>query len=97
MPKYIALYQFTDQGIKNFDTSVQRARAAIAAAEQMGGKALAIYWTLGPYDVVSVGEFPDDETATAFSLKIGSLGNVRATTLRAFDESEMTKIVAKAK
>jgi uncharacterized protein with GYD domain len=97
MAKYISLYNFTDQGVRSFDQSVQRARAGIAAAEQMGGKSLSIFWTLGPYDLVSVGEFPDDETATAFSLKIGSLGNVRTTTLRAFDEAEMAKIVAKAK
>lgn len=97
MPKYISLYNFTDQGARGFDQTVQRARAGIAAAEQMGGKNLSIFWTLGPYDLVSVGEFPDDETATAFSLKIGSLGNVRTTTLRAFDEAEMAKIVAKAK
>jgi uncharacterized protein with GYD domain len=97
MPKYVSLYNFTEQGVKGFDQSVQRARGAIAAAEQMGGKTLTVLWTLGPYDLVSFGEFPDDETATAFALKVGALGNVRTTTLRAFDESEMTKIVAKAK
>ena len=97
MAKYVTLYQFTDQGIKAFDGTVQRAKAATAAAEQLGGKVVSLVWTLGAYDVVSVAEFPDDETATAFSLKLGSLGNVRTTTMRAFDEQEMTKIIAKAK
>jgi uncharacterized protein with GYD domain len=97
MAKYVTLYQFTDQGIKAFDGSVQRAKAATAAAEQMGGKVISLVWTLGAYDLVTIGEFPDDETATAFSLKTGSLGNVRTTTMRAFDENEMSKIIAKAK
>jgi len=97
MPKYIGLYQFTEQGIKAFDGSVQRARAAATAAEQMGGKLQSIHWTMGPYDLVAIADFPDDDTAAAFGLKLASLGNVRTTTMRAFDESEMTKIVAKAK
>jgi uncharacterized protein with GYD domain len=29
-------------------------------------------------------EAPDDETMSAFSLKVGSLGNVKGQTLRAF-------------
>lgn len=97
MAKYITLYQFTDQGIKNFEGTVQRAKDATAAVARMGGKLLSINWTIGPYDLVSVSDFPDDETATAFTLKLGSAGNVRTTTMRAFDAEEMTKIIEKAK
>ncbi|MEK6654407.1 MAG: GYD domain-containing protein, partial [Thermodesulfobacteriota bacterium] len=85
MAKYITLYQFTDQGIKNFQGTVQRAKDATAAVEKMGGKLLSIHWTIGPYDLVSVNEFPDDETQTVFALKLGAAGNVRTTTMRAFD------------
>ena len=53
--------------------------------------------SIGPHDLVSVSEFPDDETATAFSLKLGAAGNVRTTTPRAFDADEMAKIIEKAK
>ncbi len=97
MAKYITLYQFTDQGIRSFQGTVQRAKDATAGVEKMGGKLSSILWTIGPYDLVSVSEFPDDETATAFSLKLGAAGNVRTTTLRAFDADEMTKIIEKAK
>ena len=97
MAKYITLYQFTDQGIKSYEGTVQRSKDAAAAVEKMGGKLLSINWTIGPYDLVSISQFPDDESATAFNLKLASAGNVRTTTMRAFDADEMTRIVSKTK
>jgi uncharacterized protein with GYD domain len=97
MAKYITLYQFTDQGIKNYEGTVQRSKDATAAVEKMGGKLLSINWTIGPYDLVSISQFPDDETATAFNLKLAAAGNVRTTTMRAFDSDEMTRIIGKTK
>ena len=97
MASYVTLYKFTEQGIKTYTDTVQRAEAATAAAEKMGGKLRSFHWTIGQYDAVSLAEFPDDETATAFNLKIGSAGNVRTTTMRAYDSAEMTKIIAKTK
>jgi uncharacterized protein with GYD domain len=49
-------------------------------------------WTIGPYDAVSIIEAPDDETVTAFALAMCGQGNVRTTTMRAFDRSEMGTI-----
>ena len=40
---------------------------------------------------------PDDETMSAFSLKIGSMGSVKTHTMRAFPREEMEKILAKIK
>lgn len=95
MATFVSLISWTDQGIKNFRDTVSRADAASAAAEKMGGKIRDLYWTVGPYDLVAVAEFPDDETGTAFLLAIGSQGNIRTTTLRAFNKEEMAGIVAK--
>jgi uncharacterized protein with GYD domain len=61
----------------------------------MGGRFKDVYWTLGGYDIVVVMEAPDDETVTAFALALGSLGNVRTQTLRAFDRDEITAVVGK--
>jgi len=41
------------------------------------------FWTMGAYDAVVVFDAPDDETMSAFMLKIGSLGNVKSHTMRA--------------
>ena len=94
MPKYVSLVNWTDQGIRDAKSSVDRAEAAQAAAAAMGGS-FDIYYTVGAYDIVTVAEFPDDETATAFLIQLGSLGNVRSSTMRAFDLSEMRGILAK--
>jgi uncharacterized protein with GYD domain len=52
---------------------------------------------MGAYDVVLLLDAPDDETISAFSLKIGSLGNVKSQTMRAFRREEMESILAKVK
>jgi uncharacterized protein with GYD domain len=42
-------------------------------------------------------EAPNDETISAFMLKIGSLGNVKSHALHAFRREEMEGILAKIK
>lgn len=94
MARYVSLISWTDQGVKNFKETTGRAADAAALAEKMGGK-LTVYWTLGAYDIVTLSEFPDDQTATAFLLRVGSLGNIRTQTMRAFDAQEMNGVLSK--
>ena len=75
--------------------TVKRGDAAMAEAKKMGMKIVEEYWTMGAYDGVVIMEAPDDETMSAFILKVGSLGNVKGQTLRAFRRNEMEKILAK--
>ena len=96
MPTYVMLLNWTDQGIRDFKDSTQRSDAFAAAAQKLGARVLNLYWTVGPYDLVAVVEAPDDETVTAALLQVGALGNVRSTTLRAFEREEMDRIVSKA-
>ena len=97
MATYICLIQFKDEGIRNIKDTVKRGDAAIVEAEKMGMKVVEEYWTMGAYDAVVVLEAPDDETMSAFILKVGSLGNVKGQTLRAFRRNEMEGILAKIK
>ncbi|HET6353353.1 GYD domain-containing protein [Streptomyces sp.] len=96
MPTFVSLLNWTDQGIRGYKDTSQRAEAFAAAAQKLGVKVLNLYWTVGPYDIVAVVEAPDDETATAVLLQVSGLGNVRTTTLRAFGQEEMGRIIAKA-
>jgi uncharacterized protein with GYD domain len=70
-------------------------RGTLKAFEAAGGKNLGVYYTLGEYDLVSVGEIPSEEAGAAYALSIGALGNVRSTTLRAFTPKEFAEIIKK--
>ena len=97
MAMYVSLLQFTEQGIRSVKDTTKRAAAATTEAEKMGLKVRDPFWTLGPYDVVLLLEAPDDQSVTAFTLKLGSLGNVKTQTMRAFRSEEMEGILAKIK
>ena len=74
MATYITLASWTDQGIKSYGNTIDRAEAAGQLAVKVGVTIKQIYWTLGAYDFVSILEAADDESATAFNLAISSLG-----------------------
>lgn len=95
MATYIALSNFTDQGIRNVKDTTKRADAVKEAAAKFGAKMTQIYWTQGKYDVVAIIEAPDDTSATAFALAIGMAGNIRTQTLRAFTKEDMNGILGK--
>ncbi len=97
MAKYVSLLQFTDQGIRSVKDTIKRSEAATAEAEKLGIKVTEILWTMGAYDVVVLLEAPNDESVSAFCLKIGSLGNSKTHTMRAFRREEMKSILAKIK
>ena len=97
MARYVSLIQFTDQGIRNIKDTIKRGDAAMAEAQKLGMEITEEFWTMGAYDVVVVFDAPNDETMSAFMLKIGSLGNVKSQTLRAFRREEMENILAKIK
>lgn len=95
MATYIVLASFTDQGIRSVKDTTKRADGVKELAKRFGAEMREIYWTLGQYDVVALVEAPDDDAATAFGLAIGSAGNVRTQTLRAFSRDEMTTILGR--
>jgi uncharacterized protein with GYD domain len=96
MPRYVVLIDWTEQGIANFKDSVDRYEAARSQFEAMGVTFHETYWTLGSHDIVGILDAPDGEALAAALLKLGSAGNVRTTTLRAFNAEEMRGIIEKA-
>jgi uncharacterized protein with GYD domain len=93
MPTYVSLFNWTDQGIRSVKETVQRRDQADALAERHGVRIEQVYWTVGPYDLVTIVEAPDDESVTAMLLELGSAGNLRTTTLRAYGREEMSGII----
>jgi uncharacterized protein with GYD domain len=95
MPTYVSLIHWTVQGIKNYKDTMRRLEDFTKLAESMGGRVREALYTVGEYDIVVVTEFPDDETATAGLLRVGSLGNIRTNTMRAFTADEMGGIISR--
>jgi uncharacterized protein with GYD domain len=93
MATYISLTSFTDQGIRSVKDTSKRADAVRDLGKKFGVTVKELYWTLGSYDVVAIFEAPDDASMTALGLAIGSAGNVRTQTLRAFTQEEMNGIL----
>jgi uncharacterized protein with GYD domain len=95
MATYISLCNWTEQGIKSFKDSASRAKEAEAAMAKLGVRIQSIYWTVGEYDLVAIVEADDDESATAALLALGAQGNIRTTTMRAYDAEAMGRIIGK--
>ncbi len=93
MARYVVLFDWTDQGVRNAKDTVQRVAQARTAFQSMGVNIETIYWTLGDHDIVGVFDAPDDATLAAALLRLAGAGNVRTKTLRAFDEGEMGTIL----
>jgi len=93
MSTFIALLDYTDQGIRNIRDSPQRADHFNEMAERAGAKVVGQYWTIGSHDGVLILEAPSDEIAASVLLALGASGNVRTTTLRAFEWAEAQGLI----
>ena len=93
MATYISLLNYTDQGIRNVKDSPKRLDGAKKLLKEMGGELKEFYLTMGSYDIVIVADAPGDEVMAKYALTLGSLGNVRTTTLKAFPEADYRKII----
>jgi uncharacterized protein with GYD domain len=90
---YLMPLNWTDQGIKNVKESPKRLDAVKKLAKDLGGEIKTVYMTQGSFDLAIVAEMANDEKVASYVLKLGSLGNVRTTTLRAYSEDEYRKII----
>lgn len=95
MPTYIVLIKMTERGIKKIKNLPNRVQDARQAIEKAGGKWLGWNFTMGKYDAIAKVELPNDYAVASVLLTAGKQGYIRTTTLKAFNETEMKKIVEK--
>jgi uncharacterized protein with GYD domain len=95
MATFVSTVKFTEQGVRGVQDTTKRAAAVRSLAKKFGIKVRDIYWTLGENDGLLIMDAPDEESATALMLHIGSQGNVKTNTVRAYNAAEMDKILAK--
>jgi O-acetyl-ADP-ribose deacetylase (regulator of RNase III)/uncharacterized protein with GYD domain len=93
MATYFLFLNWTEQGIRNIKDSPKRLEAAKKAIKEIGGDVKGFYMLQGTHDAVIIADVPSDDKLAGFLLKIGSLGNVRTTTARAYTEDEYRKII----
>jgi uncharacterized protein with GYD domain len=96
MSRYVSLLNWTEQGIKNFRDTTQRAQDFTNVVEKAGGHVREVLWTVGEYDIVAVMDLPDDEALAATLLQLGEKGTVRTKTMRAFTADQMEGIIQRA-
>ena len=95
MASYVSLIRFTEQGARNIRDTQKRAGAFRDAAQKAGVTVREIYWLMGAYDGLIVMDAPDEATVTTVMADLGTLGNVRTQTMRAFDESEIGSVLGR--
>jgi len=93
MATYLMLLNWTDQGIRTVKESPKRLDAARKLARDLGGEIKTVYMTQGSFDLAVIVNMPNDDKLASLALKLGSLGNVRSTTLRAYTEDEYRTII----
>jgi uncharacterized protein with GYD domain len=93
MATYMILFNYTEQGIRAIREAGGRLDGLKKRLGEMGGELKAFYLTLGPYDTVAVVDLPGDEAVATLALTLGSTGNVRTVTMRAFPEPEYREIL----
>ncbi|MEX5216297.1 MAG: GYD domain-containing protein [Nitrospira sp.] len=94
MATYLIQSQWTDQGIRNVKESAKRLDLGKKKLKEMGGEIKAFYLTTGPYDMLAVVDVPNDEVLAAHLLWLGSQGNLRTQTIKAYTEDEFRNIIS---
>jgi uncharacterized protein with GYD domain len=94
MPTFILALSWTDQGIRTVKDSPKRLGAGKELAKKMGVELKQTYLTSGDQDLLVILESANGDNVAKFALALGAMGNVRSKTARAWNEAEMTKLIA---
>ena len=95
MPTFMILGKFTEQGARNIKESPKRQEAFRQLCEKQNARVKEVYRTMGRYDLAAIVEAPDDVAMSSILYTLGSLGNVRTETLRAFTPQETEAALAR--
>jgi uncharacterized protein with GYD domain len=93
MPTYIALLNWTPQGLKEVKQSPSRLDAARKGFQAAGVTMKSFYMVTGRYDMIAIVEAPDDTTLAEAILTAASQGSIVSETCRAFTEDEYRQII----
>jgi uncharacterized protein with GYD domain len=90
---YIILCGYTQAGLKTINESPERLERARKIGDRYNVEIKQFYLTMGQFDLVLVIDAPSDDAVAKFCLSVSSLGALKMTTLRAFDEREYREVI----
>ena len=91
MATYVSLFNYSSEGVKGI--SSKRTGQAKEAIEKAGGKYVAAYGLLGPYDAIVIAEYPDEKAATKGVLALSKLIGASSKTMTAIPIEEFDRLV----
>jgi uncharacterized protein with GYD domain len=94
MPTFILTLNWTDQGIRAVKDAPKRSAAARELAKKVGVDIKQVYLTSGESDLLLIVDTPNGDNVAKLALALGSLGNVRSRTARAWPEAEFAKMIS---
>ena len=89
MATYILLGTLTDEGAEKLRTHPEWLEEVQQHLEKLGVKVIAQYAVLGPYDIVTIVEAPDNRSVVRVSTELTLRGSVKITTLPALSIEEL--------
>jgi len=95
MPLYISLMKLTAKGLAELHDSPRRRQVSEQRVASLGGRSLAFYATLGPYDFVQLFEMPNEEAMLQYSLVARRDGFVDPLILPAFAADRVAEIIGR--
>jgi uncharacterized protein with GYD domain len=94
VPTFILSLSWTDQGIRSVKDAPKRAEASKELANKLGIQMKEVYLTSGEDDILIILDAPDGDSVAKLALALGSQGNVRTRTARAWPQSEFQKLIS---
>ena len=92
LSNFVVFGNWTDQGIKEVKDAPDRIKKTHSMIEKAGGK-MQLFYTAGKYDFVMIVEIPNADDLMAILLCIGSMGNIRTITMKAWTEADGAKVL----
>jgi uncharacterized protein with GYD domain len=94
MPLFVMTVNWTEQGIRGVKDAPKRSKAARALAKKLGIDVKQLLLTTGDHDLLLILDAPSGDNIAKFAMAVGSQGNVRTKTVRAWPEAEFAKLIS---
>jgi len=98
MPKYLALFAYSNEAMAAMiESPAEREPAVRAVLESVGARLEALYWMFGAHDGIAIVDAPDSLTMAGVSAAVSSTGSIRSETYELFSSEDVQHILETAR